>query len=144
MRKERLHLIVDNLFDVTVLEDKLLKILSIANIEPRMGGNETKRPFRIEERKPVKIEVDIEVAVGIQFMRDSGRWIIRCDIPFTFVTKEARKGLINRAGKFLPCTPSCLSVCDRLSRGIFGSEIYSPVGHTVGCRLRYRNRPFRL
>ena len=94
------RLIVDNLLDVAVLEGELLKVFSVADIKPRIRGDETERPFRIEEGKPVKIEVDVEVAFGIQFVGDSGGRIIRCDVPFAFVAKEARKGLIHRAGKF--------------------------------------------
>ena len=44
--KERRALIVDNLLDVTVLEGELLKVFSIADIEPRIGCDETERPFR--------------------------------------------------------------------------------------------------
>ena len=65
-------LIVDNLLDVTVLEGELLKVFSVADIEPRMRGNETERTCRIEQGKPVKIEVDVEIAPGIQFVRNSG------------------------------------------------------------------------
>ena len=92
-------MVVDNLFDVAVLEGELLKVFAVSDIEPRIGGDETEGPFRIEERKPVKIEVDVEVAFCIQFVRDSGGGIIRF-VFFASVAEEAGKGLIHGAGEF--------------------------------------------
>ena len=48
----------------------------------------------------MKIEVNIEIIVGIQFVRDSEGRIIRRNVLFAFVAKEVRKGLIRRADEF--------------------------------------------
>ena len=48
----------------------------------------------------MKIEVDVEIALGVEFVGNSGRRIILSDVPLAFVAEEARKGLVHRAGKF--------------------------------------------
>ena len=48
----------------------------------------------------MKIEVDVEVALGVQFVGNSRRRIIGCDVLFALVIKEAWEGLIYRAGEF--------------------------------------------
>ena len=94
------RLVVDNLLDAAVFEEELLKVFAVADIQPRIGGDETERAVGVEEGKSVEVEVDVEVALGADFARDSDRRIFRFDVLFAFVAEEAREGLIHGAGKF--------------------------------------------
>ena len=84
---------------MAVLYEKLLKVFSVADIQPRIGGDETERAFGIEEGKSVKIEIDVEVAFGVELVGDSSGGVVRFDILLAFVAEEVRKGLIHRSGK---------------------------------------------
>ena len=67
------RLVVDNLLDAAMLEEKFLKVFSVTDIQPRIGGDEAERAVGVEQGKPVKIEVDVEIAFGVQFMGNGGR-----------------------------------------------------------------------
>ena len=48
----------------------------------------------------MEIEVDVEVAFGVEFVGDSGGGLVRLDIVFAFVAEETREGLVHGPGEF--------------------------------------------
>ena len=54
---------------MTVPEQELLKISAVAYVQPRVGGDEAEGTSVIQQRQAVKVEVDVQVALGIYLMR---------------------------------------------------------------------------
>ena len=47
----------------------------------------------------MEVEVDVEVAFGVEFVGDGDRRIFRFDVLLAFVAEETREGLIHGSGK---------------------------------------------
>ncbi|GIV57078.1 MAG: hypothetical protein KatS3mg040_1846 [Candidatus Kapaibacterium sp.] len=79
--KGALALVVEDELDVAVFEEKLLQVCAVADIEPGVGGDEAEAALRVEQRQPVQVEVDVEVAFAVE-LAEIG--------PPGFVAEESR------------------------------------------------------
>ena len=79
----------------------------------------------------MKIEVDVEVALGVEFVGHGGGGIVRL-VLFASVAEEAREGLVHRAGKFR--FVSLLAIGCNAFAGAVSDRRCSPDARKAGCR----------
>ena len=81
----------------------------------------------------MEVEIDVEVASGVEFVRDGDRRIFQSDVLLAFVPEETREGLIHGAGKF--CFVGFLVVRDRpfFPREFWVGDVFLPDVRR-GCR----------